>query len=625
MSDGFAALLSAIDQGEPQALAALKSHEIHVQALNDHTNGELVLRAVRGGNVEIVRWLLKSGLRPTSFPQAVLEAVLRDRFKIALLLLRLPMDVNVLDANGWSLLHHAAHKGDKKLVSMLLEKGADPVATTPDGMTPLLIAIFQKKEDVGRLLVEAGVDVETPWRSYTPLMHAAHIGAPTLARALLERGAGFYVTLEENGWDALLIATAQNHLPMVELLVAHGADIDVKDHQGYTPLFIAVNSGFKEIALHLVQNRASVNEPANDGMTPLWVAIHKNEPEMARILLTVDVDVEVKGGDGTTPLLFATAAGYEEIVGALLEKGADLKATSVDGRTALVIAEDKPNLLKLFAQYSPELSQEQIRHGATGPLPDLSTDHIEEFVAAPTFIGVPLLSRAEVRRRSFIRFTLAALVVGALVIGGLWAYITFFAVAPVMAPEEPAVVKLAPSVASIGAPVKPEPITALEIEGSSSIKEHPIEALIDGEEGTSWRALAPKEEKGEEAEAPTITLKWSTSRRVHRLRLMSGAEVPAKGHRLLRIQEVEIKVEGGEPIKATLEDRGDWQTLPLDHPRITSTLEIRPLTFYKPIAAVEPAPKKTPKKKKKRRWKPKPKFVDEIILAEIEIWAEPAN
>ncbi|MBU0550918.1 ankyrin repeat domain-containing protein [Myxococcota bacterium] len=620
MSDGFAALLSAIDQGESQALTALKSHQIHVQALDDYANGELVLRAVRGGNVEIVRWLLKSGLRPASFPQAVLEAIVRDAFKIALLLLRLPMDANALDPNGWSLLHHAAHKGEAKLVTALLEKGAEPNVTTPDGMTPLLIAIFQKKEEAGRLLVEAGVDVETPWRGYTPLMHAAHVGAPVLGRALLERGAGFYVTLPDNGWDALLIATAQNHLSMVELLVAHGADIDVKDNQGYTPLFIAVNSGFKEIALHLVQRRASADEPAHNGMTPLWAAIHHGNAEMVRVLLTVDIDLNARAADGMTPLLYATAMNQVEIVEALLEKGADLSVAAPDGRTALVMAEEKPELLRVFARYSPELSSERfVDRGATGRLPDLSTGiQHEAFEAPPTFIGEAPLSRAEVKRRGFLRFITALLIIGGLAVAGLWVYITYFN-APSAAAEGPIEpVKLAPAVASIGAPLEPEAIADLQAADPA------FAALIDGDLDSPWRAEAPKPG----AEAPIITLRWAAPRRVQKLRFATGVvEAPSPDKIALKIEDVEIHVEGQAPFTATLEDREDWQAVPLESPAVAAWVEVKPLSFYRPATPAAPPP---PKPKPKR--KPKPKAVkaptppaEEIVLAEIEVWADPVR
>jgi 26S proteasome non-ATPase regulatory subunit 10 len=73
-----------------------------------------------------------------------------------------------------------------------------------------------------------------------------------------------------NGETPLNWATYNGHKEIVELLIAAGADMNVKDHVwGYTPLHRAAFSGHKEIAELLIANGADVNATDKYGETPL--------------------------------------------------------------------------------------------------------------------------------------------------------------------------------------------------------------------------------------------------------------------------------------------------------------------------------------------------------------------
>jgi ankyrin repeat protein len=61
-------------------------------------------------------------------------------------------------AGQWSALHYAAFSGNRELVQKLLELGADINARSPNGSTPLMMAIYDGKPDVARLLIERGAD-----------------------------------------------------------------------------------------------------------------------------------------------------------------------------------------------------------------------------------------------------------------------------------------------------------------------------------------------------------------------------------------------------------------------------------------------------------------------------------
>ena len=69
--------------------------------------------------------------------------------------------------------------------------------------------------------------------------------------------------------------------------LADGADVNVKDKVGWTPLHLAAFNGHKEIVELLIANGADVNAKSDDvGRTPLDLAIHFKHPETADLLRT---------------------------------------------------------------------------------------------------------------------------------------------------------------------------------------------------------------------------------------------------------------------------------------------------------------------------------------------------
>ena len=80
--------------------------------------------------------------------------------KVVRLLIRRGADVNVLIAEGWTLLHSAAHLLQKDLVAVLLNAGCDPNAVDSAGHTALtkVLLAFNLKKDLIEMLLEHGAD-----------------------------------------------------------------------------------------------------------------------------------------------------------------------------------------------------------------------------------------------------------------------------------------------------------------------------------------------------------------------------------------------------------------------------------------------------------------------------------
>jgi ankyrin repeat protein len=86
------------------------------------------------------------------------------------------------------------------VVKLLLEKGADLEAKSPNGQTPLLLATEKGHEAVVKLLLEKGADLEAKDKdSRTPLLWAAVNGHEAAVKLLLEKGAQNYNRASRKG------------------------------------------------------------------------------------------------------------------------------------------------------------------------------------------------------------------------------------------------------------------------------------------------------------------------------------------------------------------------------------------------------------------------------------------
>ena len=116
----------------------------------------------------------------------------------------------------------------------------------------------------------------------TPLHVACHNGHTQLAKQLLEANADPNATrqyMDRLGITSLHLATENDHLDTVRLLLASSADKDAQDSKGFTPLHLAVQYGFNQIAEALVSSGASLKKMTIAGWTPIKLASkYDNKP-----------------------------------------------------------------------------------------------------------------------------------------------------------------------------------------------------------------------------------------------------------------------------------------------------------------------------------------------------------
>lgn len=104
--------------------------------------------------------------------------------------------------------------------------------------------------------------------------------------ALAEPGTTIINTRDvTTGETALHIVTARRDTTWISFLLAKGADPNIRDAKGQTPLVVAANLGFVEGMELLIAGGARVDEPNSTGETPLISAVHRRDVAMLRVLL----------------------------------------------------------------------------------------------------------------------------------------------------------------------------------------------------------------------------------------------------------------------------------------------------------------------------------------------------
>jgi ankyrin repeat protein len=251
----------------------------------------------------------------------------------------------------------SAREGCLDCVKALAEKGAKLDLPDPEGVTPLISAIFNTHFDVAKYLIEKGANVDRwDWWGRTPLYLAVdyntlpHGGRPDqpsldetlpidIVRMLLEQGAypdpqlkllpPYRATGADRGVDQMLTFGATPLLraakamdaPAIKLLLDHGATIDLANNTGMTPTLAA--SGIGSIDA----------DTRGYFMTP---DVEDRTIASLELLLSHGGALNQGAGRfGQVPLHGAAFWGWNKVVAYLLEKGADINMPDNRGYTAV--------------------------------------------------------------------------------------------------------------------------------------------------------------------------------------------------------------------------------------------------------------------------------------------------
>ncbi|KAI1113429.1 hypothetical protein F5Y14DRAFT_451966 [Nemania sp. NC0429] len=246
--------------------------------------------------------------------------------------------IDTPDADGRTPLYWACQRGDVQATAVLLKYDADPDKTDQLGQGPLRASIKNDNSDCLQALLNKGADpnIKDKWQQ-TCLIAANFYPRPTLFMPHLLRAGADVNAREDHGATALTYCVfgpntkfftpgyhpPREHRRAAELLLRHGADLNIQDGGGFTPL------------LHHIRDSAHLT-------VELFLRQHADYHLCTRDRKTV-LHVAAEYADART--LMALAAGRMH--------GLNTEQRDKQGRTALEVAESR-RTGKLKAWASPE-------------------------------------------------------------------------------------------------------------------------------------------------------------------------------------------------------------------------------------------------------------------------------
>jgi ankyrin repeat protein/serine/threonine protein kinase len=190
----------------------------------------------------------------------------------------------------------------------------------------LLLALFLEKDENDNTLIHKVVK--------------SKVNEQKIMRILLEYGANPNLK-DVSGQTPLHLAIVDDKIEIVKLLLEYLVDYNLKDNLGNTPLTLAIKKNRIEIAELLLQYRADLNLKDDKGRSPLYLAIMDNNIRMVELLLRYGANPNLKDDLGDTLLHIAVQENNLEIIKLLIRYGADPNLKNIFGITPLGLASKK--------------------------------------------------------------------------------------------------------------------------------------------------------------------------------------------------------------------------------------------------------------------------------------------
>ena len=239
-------------------------HKLAVQAVGDLS---ALHWAARRGHASLAELVLSKGGGLEDFKQG--RRILKTPLHIAAaknhpdVIRVLAKDGRWINARGrWrnTPLHAAAAKGSPQAIRVLLELGADMTCINVGRETPMRIAAKRGDIDCMKAFIDAGWDFNHERRPGWTVLHQATLGGKEMVEFLLEHGGKVLIDAQDNSGKTPLhwavcaeIRWSTENEGVTRTLCYHGADTEMKDHRGRTPLDLAI--GQESLTRVLLEHR----------------------------------------------------------------------------------------------------------------------------------------------------------------------------------------------------------------------------------------------------------------------------------------------------------------------------------------------------------------------------------
>ncbi|XP_074644688.1 uncharacterized protein LOC141901380 [Tubulanus polymorphus] len=305
----------------------------------------------------------------------LMYCVLADRLECAEILIKAGCFIDKTDKGGRTALHWAAHKGNHRLMKLLLSKGSEWKEKDLEGQTALQLCTRHKASKCLALLLKyvmpGEVDDQDNMKR-TALHWSASYGNLDHMRMLLKQDSNIGIPDTEGKTPLHWAASCHDHQAVncVKLLLEVAPSvINWQDYEGRTALHLAVAEG-SEAIVDVLTLTPKCNVSALDNMfrTPLHWAAVLGHTSVVAMLLARGADYASSDSNGATALHYAAQNNYAETAEIFLKSDKIVDEPDVDGRTAFMWACSKgaDKVLTVWMKYTEKVDIKNVdKNGAS--------------------------------------------------------------------------------------------------------------------------------------------------------------------------------------------------------------------------------------------------------------------
>ena len=317
-------------------------------------NGDTCLHAAVGQNCtkEVIEEIINHGADVNATNKnnrtALMIACHKGNIDVMNLLLNAGANFDISDDDAQTCLHYAA-TGDSshEVLEIIIGHGVDVNSTNNSNQTALMRASHKGNKHVINVLINAGANPHISDDEGDTLLHYAAYGdcSKEVLQAIIDHGADVNAT-NKNNKTALMIACEKCNEDAINVLLNARADPTIGDIGRNTCLHVAVAQDCtKEVIGEIIDHGADVNAINNSNITALLIACQKRQEVLMGLLLTSGADPNIADDECDTLL---HSAVYHNITSKtlqiIIEHGADVNATNKKHETALIISCYKGNI-----------------------------------------------------------------------------------------------------------------------------------------------------------------------------------------------------------------------------------------------------------------------------------------
>lgn len=323
--------------------------------------------AAQHNQLEIAKLLIQRGADPDNaeqFPYSALYiAVCKGYVDIAELFLRSGADpnerVNYQGKFSCYLMHCAVLSNNIRMINILVENGAKVNLYDKNGNSPLALAVYLHQPPTIDYFLKLGAFTNSLQSKVHPLhLAVANSDAETVSK-LLRFGAELEAT-DEHGKTALYTAVEKNNLPIAQILLTNGANVNAQfncdDVEAFSPIHVATLNGNVQMVklllekgarcqpetspIHLAiasgnvemfeffwKNRSVIEGPESNiywsrNNEAIHWAVKHDQVQMVKLLYSLGSNLDVLDKDGYSPLFRAMLRQNNKMVSCLVKEGA---------------------------------------------------------------------------------------------------------------------------------------------------------------------------------------------------------------------------------------------------------------------------------------------------------------